>query len=165
MMTLSQANDLALDDFVANFGDIAEHSPWVAAAAALLRPFTSRESIIESFATVVRQAPETSQLQLIRAHPDLATRAKLTEDSRKEQKGAGLDNLSAEEFRQFTELNDAYKAHFNFPFIFAVKGATKHQILTSFEDRLSNTPQAEKAIAIEQVCRILRFRLEDRIAP
>ncbi len=106
-----------------------------------------------------------AQLALIRAHPDLATRAKLTADSTREQAGAGLDTLSEAEFARFTELNDAYKARFGFPFIFAVKGASKHQILASFEERVGATKDAEFDMALTQVCRIFRFRIEDKVAP
>ena len=80
-----------------------------------------------------------------------------------EQIGAGLDTLSAEEFGRFTHLNELYKSKFDFPFIFAVKGATKHQILDSFSERINNDPDDEFALAIEQICRIICFRIEDRV--
>jgi 2-oxo-4-hydroxy-4-carboxy-5-ureidoimidazoline decarboxylase len=87
----------------------------------------------------------------------------ITEDSGREQKGAGLDALSREEFTRFAFLNERYRAQFGFPFIFAVKGATKHQILSAFEDRIANSRAEEFHNALSQVSRILRFRLEDRI--
>jgi OHCU decarboxylase len=120
--------------------------------------------MVSGFADSLKAATRESQLALIRAHPDLATRAKLTADSNREQAGAGLDSLSAEEFARFTHLNELYKSRFDFPFIFAVKGATKQQILESFAERISNAPDDEFALAIEQVCRIFRFRIEDRVA-
>ena len=113
----------------------------------------------------MREADEAVQLALIRAHPDLATKAKLTDDSTKEQAGAGLNTLSAEEFARFTSLNNRYRQRFGFPFIFAVKGATKHMILDSFEQRVENEPEAEFAMGLQQVCRIFRFRIEDRVSP
>lgn len=163
MMTLEQVNAMSADDFAAAFGDIAEHSPWVARHAASARPFPSRAAMVSGFADSLKAATRESQLALIRAHPDLATRAKLTADSNREQAGAGLDSLSAEEFARFTHLNELYKSKFDFPFIFAVKGATKQQILESFAERISNAPDDEFALAIEQVCRIFRFRIEDRV--
>jgi 2-oxo-4-hydroxy-4-carboxy-5-ureidoimidazoline decarboxylase len=165
MMALAEVNALAPAAFLAAFGDVAEHSPWVAEGAAAMRPFVSRERMIEAFAAAVETAPRERRLALIRAHPDLATRAKLTDDSTREQKGAGLDTLTASEFARFTALNDSYKAKFGFPFIFAVKGATKQQILASFAERVSKDVEEEFAAAIAQVCRIFRFRIEDRVAP
>ena len=163
-MTLDEVNRLTEAEFVRRFGDVAEHSPWVAARAAATRPFASRAAMVEAFAAAVAAAGRDECLALIRAHPDLATRARLTEDSTREQAGAGLDTLTAAEFARFTRLNDSYKARFGFPFIFAVKGATKHQILASFEERVTRAPEAEFATAITQVCRIFRFRIEDRVS-
>ena len=164
MMTLKDVNALSADDFATTFGDIAEHSPWVARYAASARPFASRAAMVAAFAESLSAARRESQLALIRAHPDLATKAKLTADSQREQAGAGLDSLNGEEFARFTHLNELYKSKFDFPFIFAVKGATKQQILESFAERISNTPDDEFDLAIEQVCRIFRFRIEDRVA-
>jgi 2-oxo-4-hydroxy-4-carboxy-5-ureidoimidazoline decarboxylase len=165
MTPLHEVNAMSADAFVGAFGDVAEHSPWVAEAAAQQRPFASRDQMIAAFETAVKGAPVEDQLALIRAHPDLATRARLTEDSSREQQGAGLSTLTPEEFARFTALNDSYKQRFGFPFIFAVKGATKHQILASFEERVHREKEAEFAMALSQVCRIFRFRIEDRVAP
>ena len=165
MTTITTVNAMPLAEFLVSFGDIAEHSPWVAREAAQSRPFANQEEMIARFESAVRAANRDAQLALIRAHPDLATKARLTGDSTKEQAGAGLNTLTAEEFARFTALNDAYKARFGFPFIFAVKGATKHMILEAFEARVKNDPDTEFATAIAQVCRIFRFRLEDRVAP
>ncbi len=164
MITLAAANRMSTGDFAKAFGEIAEHSSWVAETASKTRPYKSREAMIEAFKAAVLNGSETEQLALIRAHPDLATRAKLSQDSANEQKGAGLDTLSAVELKRFTEFNDRYKAKFGFPFIFAVKGATKHQILAAFEHRINNSSRTEFKTAIEQVCRIITFRLEAGIS-
>lgn len=163
--TLKNVNAMTTGDFLAAFGDVAEHSPWVAREAAAFRPFLSRDAMIAAFESAVKSANRDAQLALIRAHPDLATRARLTADSSKEQAGAGLDTLTAEEFSRFTLLNDAYKYRFGFPFIFAVKGATKHMILAAFEERVHNGAETEFDTALAQVCRIFRFRIEDRVTP
>lgn len=165
MKTMEEVNALKAADFEKAFGDVAEHSPWVARNAAGDRPFVSRESMIRAFREAVLSASETAQLALIRAHPDLATKAKLTDDSTREQAQAGLGTLSKEEFARFNHLNDLYKSKFDFPFIFAVKGATKEQILTSFAERVNHSKEDEFAMALDQVCRIFRFRIEDRVAP
>ncbi len=165
MMTLAAVNAMTTEAFTDAFGDVAEHSPWVARIASSLRPFATREAMMEAFTGTVRGAAREAQLALIRAHPDLAAKAKLTEDSTREQAGAGLDTLTPGEFARFTDLNDRYKAKFGFPFIFAVKGATKHQILASFAERVKHEAEVEFATALAQVCRIFRFRIEDRVAP
>lgn len=165
MKTLEQVNALSAADFEKAFGDVAEHSPWVARNAAGDRPFVSRDAMIRAFREAVLSASETTQLALIRAHPDLAAKAKLTDDSTREQAQAGLGTLSTEEFSRFTHLNDFYKSKFDFPFIFAVKGATKHQILASFAERVNHSKEDEFTMALEQVCRIFRFRIEDRVSP
>lgn len=162
-------NGLDQGHFVDRFGDVAEHSPWVAERAAAMRPFADREAMIAAFAAAVDAAGEGAQLALLNAHPDLAGRAAvagaIAEDSKREQAGAGLDRLTAEEHARFLDLNDRYKARFGHPFILAVKGATKHDILASFAARIDNSPETERATALAQVKRIFRFRLEDRVLP
>lgn len=168
LMSIDEVNHLTPDDFAARFGDIAEHSPWVAAGASLLRPFESREAMVAAFAKVMTGAEESAQLALIRAHPDLAGRAaiagELTDDSSSEQRGAGLDTLTPAEFDRFTALNTLYKAKYHFPFIYAVKGATKDMILNAFEVRVRNTQRVEFAMALTQIARIFRFRIEARVS-
>lgn len=165
MIPISDVNTMTPVAFLDAFGDVAEHSPWVAREAQSARPFASRDEMIVAFERAIRAANRDAQLALVRAHPDLATRARLTEDSTKEQAGAGLNSLTAEEFARFTDLNTRYRQRFGFPFIFAVKGATKHMILESFAARVGNDPKAEFATALAQVCRIFRFRIEDRVSP
>jgi len=164
MTSLAEINRMSQAAFVAAFGDVAEHSPWVAEAAWHQHPFAKRENLIAAFEKAMSEASEAAQLALIRAHPDLATKARLTQDSSSEQAGAGLDRLTAEEFARFTALNEAYKARFGFPFIFAVKGATKGQILAAFAARSANSPDVEFSTALAQIARIFRFRLEDRVS-
>jgi 2-oxo-4-hydroxy-4-carboxy-5-ureidoimidazoline decarboxylase len=169
MISLSDVNALTPDAFLARFGDVAEHSPWVAEAAGAMRPYRSRDAMVAAFSQAVRGAPRKMQLALIRAHPDLAGRAaqqgEMADDSKREQAGAGLDSLTAEEFARFKDLNGRYREAFGFPFILAVKGATKTQILEAFEDRVGNTPAVEFETALGQISRIFRFRIEDRVLP
>jgi 2-oxo-4-hydroxy-4-carboxy-5-ureidoimidazoline decarboxylase len=165
---LSIVNKLSEDAFIENFGDVAEHSPWVAAEAAGSRPYGTREGMIGVFQSVILRADKARQTALLRAHPDLAGRAAvaghLTDESKREQAGVGLDRLTREEFQRFNAMNDAYRRRHNIPFIFAVRGATKHDILAAFVSRLKNAPDVEFVKALEQVGRIIRFRLEDRVA-
>ena len=161
---VNRLDDLA---FVEKFGDVAEHSPWVAEYALGIRPFLNREAMITAFTDALHQARRDAQLDLIRAHPDLAGKAALagdlTADSAHEQRGAGLDQLNPDEFRRFIGLNERYRTKFGFPFIFAVKGADKLSILDGFEVRLNNAVDTEFATALEQIARIIRFRIEERV--
>ncbi len=167
--SIDDLNRMSDGEFVAAFGDVAEHSPWVAESVAQARPFVDRADVIDKFTVALRGAPMQEQRTVLRAHPDLAGKAAmagdLTDDSRNEQAGAGLDRLTGAEFDRFTALNDAYKKRFAMPFIFAVKGATKELILASFEERVGNDEETEFANALDNVCRIFRFRIEDRVAP
>jgi len=167
MLTLDAVNAMAPTDFVAVFGDIAEHSPFVAETAAGARPFADRAALVEAFQRVVADLPEDRLVSLLQAHPDLAGRAAraglLARDSAGEQSGAGLDSLSDEEFARFTALNEAYRARFGFPFILAVRGADKHRILDAFATRVGGSRREELMTATAQVLRIMRFRLEDRV--
>jgi OHCU decarboxylase len=168
-LSLADVNALEPDVFVALFGDVAEHSPWVAERAAKRRPFADHRALSEAFLDAIFDADPPTKLALIRAHPDLAGRAaiagELADESKREQARAGLNQLTPEEFERFTRLNDAYRTKFGFPFILAVKGATKQQILKAFGERMLNDEEAELATALVQVARIVAFRLEDRVAP
>ncbi|MCM5556053.1 2-oxo-4-hydroxy-4-carboxy-5-ureidoimidazoline decarboxylase [Pleomorphomonas sp. JP5] len=163
--TVQDVNGLGAKAFMATFGDVAEHSPWVAEAAEEMRPFQDRDAIVAAFEQVLRAAGRAAKLALISAHPDLATKAKsIADDSRREQAGAGLDALSPQEFDRFEALNKTYRERFGFPFILAVRGATKADILASFEERLGNSPETEFERALDEIVRIFRFRIEDRVA-
>jgi 2-oxo-4-hydroxy-4-carboxy-5-ureidoimidazoline decarboxylase len=166
MIPLSRVNAMTTPAFVECFGSIAEHSPWVAEAALADRPFADLNAMIRSFDNAVRSASRELQLDLLRAHPDLAGRTrKIAVDSKREQKDAGLGALSPEEYARFQMLNETYRDRFGFPFIFAVRGATKHEILEAFQRRIANSAETEFDAALRQVCTILRFRLEDKVAP
>lgn len=168
-LPLGAVNALDEDGFVAHFGDIAEHSAWVAKHAAASRPFADRDAMVAAFETAMRSAGEADILCLIRAHPDLAGRAAIdgtmADASKREQAGVGLDRLTMDEYVRFIVLNDNYKRRFGFPFIFAVKGATKQMILAAFEARLGNDAATEFETAMTQIARIFRFRIEDKVAP
>ncbi|WP_449228142.1 2-oxo-4-hydroxy-4-carboxy-5-ureidoimidazoline decarboxylase [Azospirillum argentinense] len=154
--------------FVARFGGVFEHSPWVAEGAwdAGNLP-DDTDGLHAAMVAVLRAADHDRKLALLNAHPDLAgrlaLRGELTADSTAEQASAGLDRCTPEEFARFTDLNDAYKARFGFPFILAVKGRSRADILEAFETRLSNGPEEEFATALAQVERITWLRLKDMI--
>jgi OHCU decarboxylase len=157
---MTRPSALSREDFLARFGPVYEASPWVAEAV-WPDPPDDLPGLAAVMAAVVDAAPRELQLALIRAHPELASRAKMADASVKEQAGAGLDQCSPAEFEAFQRLNAAYNARFGFPFIFAVKGATRADILAAFEARLANDPATEFATAIAQIHRIAGFRLAD----
>ena len=154
---------LPLPDFVARLGGIYEHSPWVAERAHASRPFASIDALHAAMQRAMLDAPRDEQLRLIRAHPELLGRleaAQLTESSRSEQAGAGLDRCTAEQKARMQALNQAYRVKFGFPFIVAVKGLDWGGIIERIEARLGNPAEAEFATALAEIGRIARFRLE-----
>jgi len=162
-VTISQLNALPNNDFVDELGGIFEHSPWVARRAWKHRPFASIEDLHTRMAAEVACASVNEKLALLRAHPDLGTRAKISDSSAKEQAGAGLDHLTPVEFARLHQYNEAYRDKFGFPFLFAVKGCGKIRIMQALEARLQSTPDEEFQEALRQVYRIARFRLDDII--
>ncbi|WP_293903013.1 2-oxo-4-hydroxy-4-carboxy-5-ureidoimidazoline decarboxylase [Phenylobacterium sp.] len=157
---MSAPSSLSRAGFLARYGSVYEASPWVAEGV-WPDPPDDRAALATAMAAVVDAAPRDLQLTLIRAHPELASRARMAEASVKEQAGVGLDQCSPAEFEAFQRFNAAYNARFGFPFIFAVKGATRADILAAFEARLGNAPDTEFATAIAQIHRIAGFRLAD----
>ena len=158
-------NTLSEDQFLAVYGGIYEHSAWVAQAVwdAGTLPDTA-DALHAAMQAAVDAAPRERRLALIRAHPDLAGRAAvagaLSAASTAEQAGAGLDQCSPDEFAAFQELNAAYKARFGFPFVIAVRGLDRGDILDAFRRRLANDADTEFDTAIEQIHKIARLRLD-----
>jgi len=155
------------DAFVAAFADVYEHSPWVAETvyqAGVDETLDDIEVLHTRLSQAMLAADQDTQLALVNAHPDLAgkaaVRGELTAASTSEQAGAGIHECTPEEFARFTELNDAYKAKFGFPFIMAVKGSNRHQILAAFEERIHNSPEQEFARALAEINKIALFRLQ-----
>lgn len=163
-MTIADLNARDLDGFVEAVGWIFEGSPWVAERAWVRAPFGSLDELHAAMAGAVAAASFDEQLALLRAHPDLGSRAKMSTASEGEQSGAGLDSLTKEEFERLRKLNAAYRDTFGFPFLYAVKGSSKHDILHALEQRLQSAVENERAEALQQVFRIARFRLEDVIS-
>ena len=160
-MTLDTLNASSPDAFVAALGSIMEGSPWAAARAWSRRPFASLEALHQAMMAEVSAASRDEQLGLLRAHPDLGTRAHMTATSAGEQAGAGLDRLTPAEFDQLHALNTAYREKFGFPFLLAVRGSTTHDVLAALTARLPASVQDEFAEALRQVSRIAWFRLQD----
>ena len=154
--------------FVATFGEVFEHSPWIAEAAferGLPADADRADGLHRALTAVLREASEEQKRALIEAHPDLAGRlaraGRLTASSSKEQASAGLDQLTDEERARFTALNEAYKARFGFPFVMAVKGRSKDEIMAAFERRLQHDRARELRTALEEIERIALLRLDE----
>lgn len=154
--------------FVSIYGGVYEHSSWVAETVWDLHTgseIDTLDGLIAAMRQAVDNAGEARQMALICAHPDLAGKAairgELTADSKTEQKGAGLDQCTEEEFEDFHTLNAAYKSKFGFPFIIAVKGHDRHSILATFRARINHDREQEFHTALEQIHRIASFRLAD----
>jgi OHCU decarboxylase len=166
--TLAEVNALDRAEFTALLGGIYEHSPWVAHRCWPLRPFPSVAGLQAALAQVLDEASADEQLAVMRAHPQLsgkaAVRRDLTADSQQEQAGAGLDHCTAEEFAQLQSGNQDYEARFGFPFIIAVKGLGRQDIIAALHRRLGSRPNQEFAHALAQIHRIAAFRLADKIA-
>ncbi|MBO6784033.1 MAG: allantoinase PuuE [Alphaproteobacteria bacterium] len=161
---------LSREDFVARFGGVFEHSPWVAERAHALELGPAHDTasgVHNAMARAFRAASDAERLEVLRAHPDLAGKLaqarRLTAESATEQASAGLDALTDDERETFTKLNSEYTGKFGFPFIIAVTGLTKEQVLQAFRTRIGHDRDTEFAEACRQVERITRLRLEDML--
>lgn len=166
--SISVLNALDQLEFVARLADIYEHSPWVAECASRQRPYANTIALAAAMQACVQAAGSAAQLTLIRAHPELAGKLAvnggLTAASHSEQNAAGLNNCTTEEFATLTAMNHAYQAKFNFPFIVAVRGMQRADIIAALEQRIANTHEQEIATALQQIGRIALFRLNDMLA-
>ncbi len=170
-LTLDQINTASAGEAAALLDGLYEHSPWVAEAALVHRPFRSLAHLKHVMANVVRDAGTGKQLTLIRAHPELAGKAMvsktLTAESTNEQGKAGLTDCTPEEFERIQQLNASYNAKFGFPFILAVRGPRgtgldRHQIIDTFARRVDNHPDFELGEALRNIHRIVEIRLNDK---
>lgn len=162
--TLGQLSEQSQEQFVSSLDGIFEHSPWVAERAWAKRPFSSVDSLFAAMIQAVEQASHQEQLDLICAHPELAGKeaeaGTLTKESTGEQRGAGLDQCSPEELVRLRDLNSKYRAQHGFPFVIAVKGLTRYQIMDAVEARLHNKTEDEFHKCLQEIGKIARFRLD-----
>jgi len=159
-------SEMDAPEFIARFGELYEHSPWVAERTwrrGIDSTHNSLDSLAKALAITLDQADESEQLALIRAHPDLAGKAavsgELTAASTDEQTSAGIHQCTEAEFSRFQVLNERYKTKFDFPFIKAVKGSNKRAILDAFETRIEHDRASEFNVALQEINKIARFRL------
>ena len=162
-----QPSRMDREQFLDMFGGVYEHSPWIAEnvyADELTGDHDTIAGLHSALRDVVDGSDRDKQLELLRAHPDLAGKlavaGELTAESTAEQASAQLDQCSSEEFEEFQSLNDRYKESFGFPYILAVRGRNRQEILQNFRSRVGNKPDTEFAEALKQVHRIALLRIE-----
>jgi OHCU decarboxylase len=163
MNSIDKINKLSKPDFISIFGNIFEKTEWIAQKSYDLKPYKNYEELFLKMIEIFENTNKENHLKILNAHPDLAVEKKLTKDSKKEQKNASLNQCTNEEFIEFKKLNEEYKVKFGFPFIIAVKGKNKEEILNSFRQRITNNINLEFEEAKRQVKKIASFRLSEII--
>ena len=163
MLTIDQLNDTDHVQFIEILGGIFEHSPWIPEKALGSKPFSSLNHLYKEMVNVVEAASKEQKLELIQAHPNLGDRIQMSEDSINEQKGAGLNDLTSEEYSKFISMNQQYMEKFGFPFILAVRGKNKHEIYKDMKERIHNEKEFEFETALKEIYKIALLRLEEKI--
>jgi 2-oxo-4-hydroxy-4-carboxy-5-ureidoimidazoline decarboxylase len=163
---MDRLNAAPVSEFCALLDGVWEHSPWIVAQTAHMRPFENVEGLMAAMWTIVCDADDSLKLALLRAHPDLAGRlaraGNLSCDSGREQASLGLDRLGDAEYERFSRWNREYRERFDFPFIICVRNHTKASIAEAFERRLGNNISSEMQIALDEVRSIAAYRVRDR---
>ena len=158
---INKINKLSESEFIKVFANIFENAGWIAEELYKQKPFKDFDELSSKMLNIFEICSREKKIKILNDHPDLGNKAKiasLSEDSLKEQKTAGLDQCTKEEFDEFNKLNDAYKK-FGFPFILAIKGKNKIEILNNFRKRINSEPQIEFEEALKQVKNIAKLRL------
>ena len=163
MRTIDNINDLNKSDFLSIFGNVFEKTESVALETFESKPFKNFEEIMFKMLNIYENYKKDKILEILNAHPELAVAKKMTSESISEQTSAKLNECSNEEYEEFKRLNSEYKKKFNFPFIIAVKGKDKKEILNNFRQRISNGVEDEFLEAKKQVKKIATFRLNEII--
>ena len=164
MKTVDRINKLSRSEFVEIFADIFEKTKWIAEKLYNQKPFDDFKDLCSKMLGIFETAGKETQLKILRAHPDLADKVTvnlLTSNSRSEQSNAGLDQCSEEEFNEFKNLNKSYRQKYGFPFVIAVKGKNKIDILSEFRKRILNSVDEEFNEAIIQIGKIANLRLNE----
>jgi len=163
MIDIKKINSLDKSEFLSIFGNVFEKSKWISEKVFDEKPFKNLESFISKIIGIYENSDNKTILEILNLHPELAVEKKLTADSEVEQSKANLKQCTPEEFDEFKKLNIEYKKKFNFPFIIAVKGKNKNEILNYFRERINNSLEEEFIEAKKQVKKIATFRLEEII--
>jgi len=163
MIDIKKINNLDKSEFLSIFGNVFEKSKWISEKVFEEKPFKNLESFISKIIGIYENSDNETILKILNLHPELAVEKKLTANSEEEQNKANLKECTPEEFNEFKKLNIEYKKKFSFPFIIAVKGKSKNEILNYFRKRIKNSLNEEFVEAKKQVKKIATFRLEEII--
>ena len=163
MIDIKKINSLDKSEFLSIFGNVFEKSKWISEKVFDKKPFKNLESFVSEIIGIYENSDNKTILEILNLHPELAVEKKLTADSEVEQSKANLKQCTSVEFDEFKKLNIEYKKKFNFPFIIAVKGKNKNEILNYFRERINNSLDEEFLEAKKQVKKIATFRLEEII--
>ncbi len=163
MDSINKVNKLNKSDFISIFGNVFEKTEWIAERVFDYLPYKNFDNLFLKFFKIYNESNKESIIKILNSHPELVVEQKLTNESKKEQKGAGLNECSKEEVEEFKKLNLNYKKKFGFPFIIAVKGKNKNDILNYFRTRIKNSFDEEFIEAKKQVGEIATFRFKEII--
>ena len=162
--SINKINQLTKNDFIDIFGNVFEKTNWIAEKTFDLKPYKNFNKLSSAIMKIYENSSKEDYLKILNSHPELVVEKKLTENSQKEQNNANLNQCSNKEFNEFQNLNSKYNKKFGFPFIIAVKGKNKNEILISFRKRIKNEINLEFEEAKKQVKKIANFRLEEIIS-
>ena len=163
MDSIDKFNKLSKTEFISIFGNIFEKTEWIAERCYESKPYNNPDELVSKMMKIFENSEKEKHLEILNSHPDLVVEKRLTENSKNEQKNASLNQCTDEEFVEFRKLNNEYKKKFGFPFIIAVKGKNKEEILNNFRQRLTNNINLEFEEAKKQVKKIASFRLSEII--
>ena len=163
MKSINNINQLNKSDFLSIFGNVFEKTEWISEKVFELKPFKDFNDLSSKLLNLYEDCNKKKILIIFNSHPELAVAKKMTNESKLEQAGANLNECSVEEFNEFKKLNLEYKNKFEFPFIIAVKGKNKTEILNNFRQRILNDIESEFKEAKKQVKKIATFRLNEII--
>ena len=163
MDSIDKFNKLSKAEFISIFRNIFEKTEWIAERCYESKPYNNLDELVSKMMKIFENIEKEKHLEILNSHPDLAVEKKLTKDSKNEQNNASLNQCTDEEFVEFKKLNEKYKKKFGFPFIIAVKGKNKKEILNSFRQRITNNINLEFEEAKKHVKKIANFRLSEII--
>ena len=163
MDSIDTFNKLNKSEFLSTFGNVFEKTEWIAEKCYDSKPFNNVQELVNKMMEVFENSIKEKHLKILNSHPDLTVKTKLTKESENEQANANLNQCTNEEFEEFNKLNEKYKKKFGFPFIIAVKGKNKNEILNIFRQRITNNINLEFEEAKKQVKKIATFRLSEII--
>ena len=163
MKSIDSINKLNKSDFLTIFANVFEKTDWIAEKVFELKPFIDFNDLSSKMLNLYEECNKENILLILNSHPELAVAKKLTSESKLEQAGAKLNECNLEEFEEFKKLNLDYKNKFGFPFIIAVKGKNKNEILNNFRQRILNDVESEFKEAKNQVKKIATFRFNEII--